>query len=61
MMFQRLAPLAQHPRLGRAEAEEGLFHPLVQQDGVDLVGEAAVEPGGQATRLGAFGGVGGHQ
>ena len=29
----------------------------MQQDGVDIVGEAALEPGRQAARLGAFGGV----
>ncbi|MNR48902.1 hypothetical protein D3C85_1681980 [compost metagenome] len=33
----------------------------MQQDGVDLVDEAAVEPGRQPPRLGALGHVGGHQ
>jgi hypothetical protein len=58
---QGRAAFAQAARVGRAEAEQGLLHPLVQQDGVDLVGEAAVEPGGQAARLGALCRIGGHQ
>jgi hypothetical protein len=61
MGAQGRAAFAQALRFRRAETEQGLLHPLVQQDGVDLVGEAAVEPGRQAAHLGALGRVGGHQ
>ena len=58
---QGLAPLAQGPGLGRTETQQRFFHPLVQQDSVDLVREPAVEPGHQPPGLGAFAGVGRQQ
>lgn len=61
MTLQCLAALAQGAGFGGAEAKQGFLHPLVQQDGIDLVHEAAVEPSGQAPGLGAVGQVGGQQ
>ena len=57
MVAQGGAAVTQGASLGRAEPQQGLLHALMQQDGVDLVGEAAVEPGGQAPRLGPLGRV----
>ena len=52
--LQCVAALTQGAGLGRAEAEQGLLHPLVQQDGIDLIGETALEPADQTAGLGAL-------
>ncbi len=54
MVFQRFAAGLHRRYIGHAAAHQPLFHLFVQQQGIDLEVELALEPADQAAGLGAF-------